>query len=143
MNIRTMRQNEIPAAAKIIGTNYSKKYQQRSTKEMEAMFKNHVYKPEYIVAEDGGKIIGLAGCIESWMDYSVYQIFWVNVLPEHQMKGIGTELVNKLMRKIKKHAEAQFILISTDKPEFYMKLGFRELAELKGKYRLMIFRIRK
>jgi N-acetylglutamate synthase-like GNAT family acetyltransferase len=108
MKIRRIKESEAAAASKIVGINYSREYQKRSKKEIEAMFRNYVYKPEYLVAEDNGKIIGLAGCIESWMDYRVYQIFWVNVLPEHQNRGTGTQLVEKLHRENKEKEGSTF-----------------------------------
>ena len=84
MKIRILKESDIQQASKIVGLNYSKKYEKTSFMEMEAMFKNYVIKPQYLVAEDKGKTIGLAGYIQSWMDYNVYNVFRVNVSPKYQ-----------------------------------------------------------
>jgi len=56
----------------------------------------------------------------SWMDYNIYNIFWVNVSPIHQGKGIGTALIEKII-KIIKRKKAKIILLTTSKPKFYSK----------------------
>ena len=96
---------------------------------MEAMFKNYVINPQYIVAEDKGEIIGLAGYIQSWMDYNIYNIFWVNVAPNYQGKGIGKALVAKVINIIKKKKNVKMILLTASIPKFYSKnFGFKTLA---------------
>jgi N-acetylglutamate synthase-like GNAT family acetyltransferase len=133
MIIRKLERKDIIPASKIVGINYSKKYELLSRKELTAMFRNYAYPPEYIVAEEDGKIIGLAGYIPSWMDYHVYNIFWVNVEPEHQGNGIGTMLIEHIItriRKIKGHMVAHMILLTTTRPKFYKRFGFKILSEL-------------
>lgn len=138
-----MRPNDIKAASKIIGQNYSKQFEKSSVKELEAMFKNHAVKPKYIVAEEKSKIIGLAGFIQSWLDYDIYEIFWVNVSPSFQGKGIGTALIKKIIQiiKIKK---PKTILLTTSKPELYAKkFNFKTLAKFKtDKHDLMFLRLK-
>jgi len=61
MKIRILTPNDIKQASKIIKANYSRKYEKSAFTEMEAMFQDTlVIKPQYIVAEDKNKIIGLA-----------------------------------------------------------------------------------
>lgn len=121
MILRPLKKGEIKEVSKIVGVNYSKDYQKKSFAEMEAMFKNHVAKPSYIVAESKGKVLGFAGYIQSWMDYNIYQIFWVNVSPEYQGEGVGTALVKNVIERIRKKKDAKIILLTTDKPDFYAK----------------------
>ena len=138
MKIRKMKPGDIRTASKIVGLNYTKEYQRSSRTEMEAMFKKYVIRPQYIVAEDNGKIVGLGGYTQSWMDYHVYTIFWVNVLPQEQRKGIGHALVKKIIENIKKE-NAKLILLSTDKPEYYSRnFKFKKMIKVKNsKYVLM------
>jgi N-acetylglutamate synthase-like GNAT family acetyltransferase len=134
MIIRQLRQKDIITASKIVGLNYSKKDEALSKKEIEAMFEKYTYAPKYIVAEENKKIVGFAGYIMSWMDYHVYNIFWVNVAPEHQGKGIGTKLIKRAILEIQKNKSyktANMIIITTNKPQFYEKIGFKILSELR------------
>ena len=122
MIIRQLQKKDIVAASKIVGLNYSKKDEILSKIELEAMFEKYTYAPKYIVAEENKKIVGFAGYIMSWMDYHVYNIFWVNVAPKHQGKGIGIKLVKRAILEIQKnkgYKVANMIIITTNKPKFY------------------------
>ena len=57
IKIRALKKKDIKQASKIVGLNYSKKYEKLAMKEIGLMFKNKYMSPEYIVAEDKGKII--------------------------------------------------------------------------------------
>jgi ribosomal protein S18 acetylase RimI-like enzyme len=130
MKLRLITKKDIPQAASIVGKNYSKKWEKTSTMELHSMFSNAAIKPVYWVAEDKEKIIGFAGCIQSWMDYNIYQIFWVNVLPEYQRQGIGKKLVGKLIREIKKKKGVHLIQLTASIPNAgYYKhhFGFKTL----------------
>jgi len=144
MKIRMLQQGDIEKCSKIVCQNYSKKYEKTSFLEMEAMFKNHTVKPQYIVAEEKGEIVGFAGYIQSWMDYNIYNIFWVNVDQSHQRKGIGSALVEKIIKTIEKK-KANMILLTTSKPKFYSKrFNFKTLSKFnENKYDLMFLRLKK
>ncbi len=139
MDIRLLQRKDIQKAATIVGKNYSKKWQLSATRELAVMFDRSVGTPTYFVAEENGKIIGLAGYIQSWMDYSIYQIFWVNVLPERQKQGIGTKLVDRVVKEIRKKKDAEYILLTTTLPEYYRNhWGFKVLKTISKGYQLMI-----
>ena len=116
--------------------NYPKRYYKSVKRELLSAFKNYAYKPKYIVAEDGGNVVGFAGYINSWMDYHIYQIFWVNVHPKFQGRGIGTALMKRAIKEIKKNkGDAKpyaILLIDTSKhPPFYRRLGFERVMGVK------------
>lgn len=142
MNIRILKPSDIKQASKIVGINYSKKDEKMSFMEMEAMFKNYAVKPQYLVAEEKNEIIGLAWYIQSWMDYDIYNIFWVNVTPKHQWKGVWTALIEKII-KIVKNKKAKMILLTTSKQKFYSKIfKFETLSKFnKNKDDLMALKI--
>jgi len=139
-----LKESDIKQASKIVGENYSPKYEKMSFIEMEAMFKNYTVNPQYIVAEEKGEIIGVAWYIQSWMDYNIYNIFWVNVAPVYQGKGIGTALIQKII-SIVKRKKADMILLTTSKPKFYsQKFAFKTLSKFhEGKYDLMVLKLEK
>ena len=133
-----MRKNEAEQASKIVGLNYSHKYKISSKKEIFAMFTDSAIPPKYIVAEENGKVIGFAGYTQSWMDYSVYNIFWVNVTPEYQGRGIGTKLMAETINRIKsindKENPPMLILITATEKNtiFYKKkFGFKKMFKFK------------
>jgi GNAT superfamily N-acetyltransferase len=144
MKIRLLKKKEIRQASVIVGLNYNKKYKKSSTLELKDMFGNGAVKPVYFVAEEKGKIIGFAGFIQSWMDYNIYQIFWVNVLPELQRKGIGKKLVMKVINEIRKKKDARLILLTTNYPKYYKDHWNFRTIEMFGenKYNLMCTKIR-
>lgn len=133
MRIRFINTDEVYNAASIVGRNYSKRYGMYAAREILATFTNTVIPPNYLVAEEKGTMLGFCGYIQSWMDYGVYQIYWVNVLPEEQGKGIGTALVNAAVKKIKAirgNNKATMILLTAKGKNvvFYKKkFGFKKL----------------
>jgi N-acetylglutamate synthase-like GNAT family acetyltransferase len=140
MKIRQLEHKDVITASKLVGLNYSKKYENSSKNEIEAMFTSKVCPPKYIVAEENGRVIGFAGYIQSWMDYHIYQIFWVNVKPGDKGKGIGTKMIKEIIKTIKKEKcenKAYMIQLTTTFPKFYKRLGFKKINEFKKKHYLM------
>jgi N-acetylglutamate synthase-like GNAT family acetyltransferase len=149
MEIRQMQQHEIRAAARIIGRNYSLRYERNAISEMGAMYNNPIIPPKYFVAVEKEKIIGCGAYIQSWMDYNVYNIFWINVDPKYQNRGVGTKLVNRIISDIKAQRgldkRAEVVLLTTNKPEFYKRrFGFETLMQFeRDTYDLMYLRLRR
>lgn len=146
MRLRALKQKDILSCSKIIEKNYSKKYRDNSILEMKEMFGNSKIKPKYIVAEENNKIRGFGGYIQSWIDYGIYQIFWINVDPEFQRKNIGTKIVNEIIKEIKSlegwAKKASLVELSTSKPEFYeKKFGFKKVYNKKDNEYLMVLKI--
>lgn len=139
MKIRLLRKSDIKAAAAIVGKNYNLTYQKIAAREIAAMFERKVGSPTYIVAEENKKIIGLAGYINDWADFTLYNFFWVNVAPDCQNQGVGKKLIDQVVANIKKEKDARHILISTKIPNYYRKYWrFKFLRAISKGYKLMI-----
>jgi predicted N-acetyltransferase YhbS len=143
MKIRPIKKSEIKRASQIVASNYSMRYGKYAKREITAMFDNKVFPPHYLVVEENGEVLGFGGYIQSWMDYNIYNIFWVNVDPKYQRKGIGSLLVARIINEIKglrgTDKKGYMILLTTDKPRFYTeRFGFRILSQVSDKkYPLM------
>ncbi|MBI1969606.1 GNAT family N-acetyltransferase [Candidatus Woesearchaeota archaeon] len=136
MNIRLAKQKDIPVLVRIVRNNYSQDYAFRSRKELLAMFYNKAFQPQYIVAEKDKNIVGFGGYVQSPMDYSIYEIFWVNIKQGFQRQGIGTVIVRHLLRKIQKMKgkdKARMVVLTTRSPAFYKKFGFKTACRLKSR----------
>lgn len=144
-----MTEKDVIAASKIVGRNYSKLYEKFSAKEIGAAFTNSVIPPKYLIATENKILLGFCGYIQSWMDYGVYQIFWVNVIPEEQGNGIGSSLVKAAIDKIKGikgNGEATMILLTAKGKNvgFYQKkFGFKKFHWLDEDEYLMGLKINK
>ncbi len=145
MKIRLLKKSEINSAARIIGRNYSKNYERMAKRDLREMFRKGPERPRYLIAEEKGNILGFTGYIQSPMDYHLYEIFWVNVIPEKQHKGIGTMLLHKTIQNIKKikgkNTKAAAIILTTRIPGFYRRLGFKNLLQFRKTRYLMLSRM--
>jgi ribosomal protein S18 acetylase RimI-like enzyme len=143
VKVRKLRKNEISLVCKIVRENYplggSEKLSEKKYRaEFKAMFAHSVIKPENYVVEKDGEIIGFAGFFQSWMDYNIYEICWVNIKPKYQHKGVGKFLINELIRIIKKKKGARLVLLAAIVVDFYKIFGFKDLKIFDvGGYKLM------
>ncbi len=141
MRIRLLKREDIPKARGIVWMNYNTDYSQRAGRELLDMFGEGAIRPTYLVAEENHKVLGFAGFIQAWMDYDIYEIFWVNVVPDQQGRGIGKALVKRVIREIKKNANARMIILTAHEasrlPRYYWRFGFSALCEFGNGYHLM------
>lgn len=143
-HIRPLKPTDIDQATKIIEQNYpDEQYGPRAGREMEAMFEDGAIKPEFLVCEDEqGSMLGFGGYIQSWMDYCIYELFWINVAPASQRQGIGSLITQALVEAIRKDdAMVKAIIGSASHPDFYKKLGSVEQIKLDGRDYLMVRRV--
>lgn len=138
MHIRLLHKKDIQEAAAIVGRNYNREYQRSATRELQDMFGTGPIKPAYFVAVEKGRIIGFAGFCQSYMDYAVWEIFWVNVRPEAQRQGTGKRLVARVIQEIRKRKGAKMMLLTAEIPDYYRDhFGFKHIAVIGGGYVLM------
>jgi len=141
MNIRLAKHSDVKKIANLLEQAFSKRDAESAKKEIKEMFSRSVIRPTYVVAVEDHKIVGVAGFIQSWFDYQVYEIFWVAVKPEVQGMGIGKRMINDVVvriRELKRNSKAQAIVLTTETPAFFMKCGFEKISKLPGIRYLMI-----
>lgn len=144
MKIKKATKKDVPRMLKLIVLNNPRYNKKRASKELKEMFSKILHKPKYLLAEENSDIVAFGGYISSWVDDNVYNLFWINVHPKSQNKGIGTKLVKNLIKEIKKEKDprAKLITISTKKPAFYRKMGFKKISpKYDGDYLLMGIKI--
>ena len=142
MRIRLLQEKDIPMVVSIVGLNYSKKYQKLVIPELYAMFSHNSIRPMYYVVEENKEIIGFGGYTQSWMDYTIYEMLWINVHPIRQKQGMGQRLILKLLAKIRKKKNAQLIVLTTSSPQYYKKkFNFTIMEKLNDGHYLMKFSI--
>lgn len=127
MKIRKATKKDIFQMMEIIRSNSPRYPKNIAKKEIEEMFSQSLYKPTYLVIEDGKKVIAFGGFVRSWADGLIFNLFWVNVNPKNKGRGIGTKLIEELINKIKNLKEkpkAKLIILATKIPSFYKKFGF-------------------
>ncbi len=149
MKVRKLRKSEIDIVCKIVEENYppghdDEDLSKKCKAELEAMFVRSVIKPEYYVVEDKGEIIGFGGFFQSWMDYNVYEICWINIRPCYQLKEKGRFLINELIKRIKKRKGARLVFLAAIVVDFYKKFGFEDLEIFDvGGYKIMYLDLEK
>jgi len=142
--LRLLLPEDIDAASNIVKENYPEDSYEMCEEELRSMFLDVPISPTYWAAILGDELVGFAGYSQTWMDYNIYQIFWVNVAPKHQNNGIGTSLIHKLIGEISSNKSALMVeLTSTSNNlEFYQKhFGF-EVIQAVGDYYLMALHLK-
>lgn len=137
MKIRLLTKEDLVSIAEIVRLNYSKKYEKLATSEVKEMFNKSSMRPKYYVAENQQNVIGFGGYNQSMIDYGIYQMFWVNVHPKWQRKGIGKLLVTKVITDIKRRKDSNLIILTADTTNgnevYYNKnFGFKRIQKLEN-----------
>ncbi len=82
----------------------------------------------FSVAEINRKIVGCCALQVIWKDLAEIQSLAVS--PEHSGKGVGKELVKEMISEAKQ-LEADHIFALTLVPDFFVKMGFRQIPKEK------------
>lgn len=130
MKFRKARKKDISQMFEIIKMNNKTYPKKLALRELKEMFSDSLLRPTYIVAEDKGKIVAFNGYIRSWVDNLVVNFFWLNTHKNYTQKGVGSKLVNDLIKRIrdpKEKPKAKIITISTKIPSFFKKFGFKTI----------------
>ncbi len=141
--IRDLAVREIPAVVLLIKRNYPEAKNDELREELFAMFGARLYAPKYILAVEDGKIVGIAGYHQTWMDARVWSIFWVNVDPDHQSRGIGKLLVNEIIARARAKRGVELLQLTTSSSDYYRQnFGFSHIDTFGPKHRhLMVLKL--
>ena len=142
MNIRKATEKDAEGIANVL----LKCYNIKDLEEGSQAFINEIKKlHHYIVAEEGGKIIGIVtGAMHGLPKHMLCELDRIAVLPEYRGKGISTAFFNFLKEdadnEYKKHGYRlrKLYLLTHDDNErahaFYHKMGFKHETTLKQHY---------
>jgi|BarGraIncu00222A_1022003.scaffolds.fasta_scaffold101652_1 GNAT superfamily N-acetyltransferase len=116
-----MAQGDLPGVLAVASSGFSRADAQMAQPDFNQMFSPAAWRPFFYVAVSQGdeRIIGVTGYAVSWLNYSVYDLFWVGVLKEFQKKGIGKALVEQCLSDLATIADQ--VILATDIPKFYEK----------------------
>lgn len=90
------------------------------------------FVPSTFIYKHEGRLAGSAAIIESDMDTRPELTPWlasVYVAPEFRRQGIGSKLVEHVMRQAKAAGIAKLYLFTPDQADFYKKLGWTAMGE--------------
>ncbi len=138
--IRLLEEKDVPHLKKIVEEIYPHKrdYSDGLEKDLKDMWSTAYLRPQYFVAEEDGVIVGFIGYGESMIDFGIFQIFWVMVLPAKQKQGIGKKMVSYVLDVIKETV----IILSTPLPKYFKQFKF-ETMKIIGQKHLMILERKK
>lgn len=126
-----MKLDDVPAAVEIIRQNYSAEDARLAMWEIMNAMNGSKPQPVYFVAVIDKTIIGVLGICDSFMDTRVYEIFWVNVLPDWQGTGVGSKLVKRaLQHAMEREAGGVMLTVRGGTADFYKRLGFATILSI-------------
>ena len=121
MEIRKCRHDDIPSVIKIESLSF--KYHYPSS-----IFYNYLDRNFY-VAEEDGKVVGYA-----IGDARRHLIVSIAVHPDYRRRGIGTKLMESVLKNMHGYAILQVRMSNNEAIKFYKKLGFIEKEVLQSYY---------
>ena len=144
MRLRLAPKKDIEPLVAILQKTFSKADANKARSEILEILASPQNRPTFVVAVEGSHILGLAGLVQSWLDFNIYELIWVAVNPDYQKRGIGAQVVLELVKRAKRfkgHSQVNTILLSTDSPGFFSKCGFKKVAALENHCFLMCLQL--
>jgi N-acetylglutamate synthase-like GNAT family acetyltransferase len=144
--LRRATRRDLPAMLDIIAQTFAKEDAATAKGELIAIMKGASCEHIFLVAFIDGAMVGLAGLVQSWLDFNAYEILWVGVRPGLQGLGVGQTIIKELLKQagsIKGRSAVRTILLSTEAVGFFKKCGFTSIAPLTTGGDLMMMNIGK
>lgn len=129
MEIRTVKQKDIPGLAKAMGMAYSEAPwretwdQTRAVRRVQSVLQG--FEALGLAAVENGEIIGgILGFVDPYADYDMFFVSEIFVVPQWKRKGIGRELIRALEKRLTEKGIHTLELLSIDDNlDFYKKCG--------------------
>ncbi len=121
--IRAYKESDVQNLLELIQLNTPEFFDQSEWQEYLDYLKEHL--EEYYVVEIDKKIVGCGGINYFWND-GVARISWDAIHPQYQGRGIGLDLLQYRINKIKQQKSIHKIVVRTTQLvyQFYEKGGF-------------------
>lgn len=139
ISFREASNNDVEACIRIMQENYPELTERHWAQVLKDDFKdvlNKKYISKFLLAIHDNTIVGF-GCYMI-LRTDMYKLSWINIMPSYKKQGIGTELVKKLEADVRQSVSRSIklkninIVLETDKPIFYNKLGYTTFNEREG-----------
>jgi len=121
--IRTYSANDREEVIALLQLNIPQYFDPSETKDFKEYLEQHL--EDYFVVEDQGAIIG-AGGINYFPEQNKARISWDFIHPDYQGKGVGKQLLNYRIARVKLNQKIKYIEVRTSQMafKFYKKVGF-------------------
>ena len=138
VTIRLLKKEEIHDAALIAAKAYRKEtYGDLARDDLQAMFNpGQVNRPTFLVADMEGELVGFVGYGQDWIDWAVYGICWLTVLPTHQRQGVGRKLLLEAVAGCKADEEEGVVMLATEIPGYFTQHDFRTVQTFQARGKL-------
>lgn len=122
--IRAYEQNDKFKILQLLDSNTPTYFSPSEKKDFVHYLDNEV--EDYFVIEKEGQIIGAAG-VNYFPKQKIARLAWGMIHPNHQKKGIGSQLTKHRIQHILKNPSIDLIVVRTSQIvfKFYEKLGFK------------------
>jgi len=108
---------------------------------VDSVIKKHDLTYRFVVAENGGQVVGYGCWGEIPLTAGAYDIYWIAVDPEIQGEGVGSRMLAFMEDEIMK-SQGRVILIETSSSEdyqgtrhFYEKCGYQLESRIQDYYK--------
>lgn len=88
----------------------------------------HDALPSFVVAEEGGRLVGVAGIEGCGTDGSQVLLRSVAVAPEWRSRGLGRALVGRAMAEAEARGAKALYLLTTSAESYFPSFGFSVIA---------------
>ena len=119
LSFRRLDPSDLFPCLSILKENYPETYEY-----WKQFFIRDVSSVYFLVAMREDTLVGFGAYLPLENQPNIFRLIWINVPPKEQGRGIGKALVTELERKIKLNYGTCMVVLETDKPVFYNKLGY-------------------